>query len=68
MPEGCPTLTNPALTKDVVSYLEPERAQIMRVADAAPFTAERTKRNRVEELIFYAHERGLRRLGVAFCR
>lgn len=67
MPEGCPTLARPQLTKDVSSYLQPERAQIMRVADASPFTPERTKRNRVEELIFYAHERGLRRLGVAFC-
>lgn len=67
MPAGCPTLARPALTKDVASYLEPERAALMRVADAAPFTPDKRKRTRVEELIFFAQERGLSRLGVAFC-
>lgn len=67
MPEGCPTRAKPELTKDVSSYLEPERAQIMRVADAAPFTPEKVKRNRVEELIFFAQQRGLSRIGVAYC-
>lgn len=67
MPADCPTLTRPDLTKDVSSYLEPERAEVMRVADASPFTPEHQKRNRVEELIFYAQQRKLERLGVAFC-
>lgn len=67
MPENCPTVARPELTKDIAGYLEPERAQIMRVADAAPFTPERKKRNRVEELIFFAKERKLERIGVAFC-
>lgn len=67
MPEGCPSLTRPELTKDVSPYLEPDTAHLMRVADAAPFTPERQKRNRVEELIFFAQERGLTRLGVAYC-
>jgi uncharacterized metal-binding protein len=67
MPEGCPTLARPTLTKDMASYREPERAQIMRVADAAPFTPQREKRSRVEELIFFAQQRGLTRVGVAFC-
>lgn len=67
MPEGCPTRARPELTKDLSSYREPEHAELMRVADASPFTPEKQKRNRVEELIFFAHQRGLKRLGVAFC-
>lgn len=67
MPAECPTLARPELTKDLAGYRTPDRAQIMRVADAAPFTPEKQKRNRVEELIFFAQQRGLERLGVAFC-
>lgn len=67
MPEGCPTLTRPDITKDVTPYLDPDRAELMRVADAAPFTADRVKRNRVEELVYYAKQRGIERIGVAFC-
>lgn len=69
MPEGCPTVARPELTRDPRPYLPPDRAHLMQVADAAPFTPapERRKRNRVEELVFYAKERGLQRIGVAFC-
>jgi uncharacterized metal-binding protein len=67
MPADCPTLTHAALTHDVSSYLEPERNEVMKAADATPFTEDRHKRNRVEELIHFASSRGLRRLGVAFC-
>ena len=67
MPADCPTLTHPRLSKDASPYLEPERAAVMRAADATPFTAERTKRNRVEELVHFARGRNLKKLGVAFC-
>jgi uncharacterized metal-binding protein len=67
MPPTCPTLTHPAVAKDATPYLEPERAAVMRAADATPFTPERTRRNRVEELVHFAKGRGLSRLGVAFC-
>ena len=67
MPATCPTLTHAELTKDASSYLEPERAEVMRAADATPFTAEKKKRNRVEELVHFAKSRKLERIGVAFC-
>ena len=69
MPEGCPTLARPELTRDIGTYRMADRAHLMQVADAAPFTPapERRKRDRVEELVFYAKERGLERIGVAFC-
>ena len=67
MPANCPTLTHPALTRDTSSYLEPDRAEVMRAADATPFTADKKKRNRVEELVHFAKSRKLERLGVAFC-
>lgn len=67
MPQGCPTLTRPDLTKDVSSYLEPERAELMRVADLAPFDSFHQKRNRVDELLFFVRARQLSRVGVAFC-
>jgi uncharacterized metal-binding protein len=67
MPASCPTLTHPEISKDAAPYLEPERAGVMRAADATPFTEERTKRNRVEELVHFAHGRDLKKLGVAFC-
>ena len=67
MPASCPTLTRPDLTKDVSTYLEPERAELMRVADLAPFDEHRQKRSRVEELLFFVRARRLSRVGVAFC-
>lgn len=67
MPRGCPTLTRPDLTKDVASYLQPERAELMRVADLAPFDEQQHRRNRVEELLFFVRARQLSRVGVAFC-
>lgn len=67
MPASCPTLTRPDLTKDVSTYLEPERAELMRVADLAPFDQHHQKRNRVEELLFFVRARQLSRVGVAFC-
>ena len=67
MPASCPTLTRPELTKDVSTYLEPERAELMRVADLAPFDQHHQKRNRVEELLFFVRARQLSRVGVAFC-
>ncbi len=67
MPANCPTLTRPALTKDVATYLEPDRLAVMKAADATPFTEDRRKRNRVEELVHFAKSRGLQRIGVAFC-
>ena len=47
MPANCPTVTRPDLTKDLAPYLEPERAELMRVADLAPFDHLAHKRNRV---------------------
>lgn len=47
MPASCPTLTRLDLTKDVAPYLEPERAELMRVADLAPFEHLHQKRTRV---------------------
>lgn len=67
MPKQCPTLTHAELSTDASTYQEPERAAVMKAADATPFTPERRLRNRVEELVHFATLRGLRRLGVAFC-
>lgn len=67
MPRGCPTLTRPDLTKNVASYLQPERAELMRVADLSPFDDQHQLRSRVEELLFFARARQLSRVGVAFC-
>jgi uncharacterized metal-binding protein len=39
----------------------------MAAADATPFREDRSLRNRVEELSAFAHARGMRRVGVAFC-
>jgi uncharacterized metal-binding protein len=67
MPADCPTVTHPEMTKDVSTYLEPERLAVMKAADATPFTEDHHKRNRVEELVHFAKSRELRRIGVAFC-
>lgn len=67
MPKTCPTLTHQEITGDVSSYLEEPRYTIMHVADQTPFTEERVLRNRVEELIFYARQLNLQRIGIAFC-
>ncbi len=47
MPRTCPTRTHPDLTRDVSGYLDPARRELMRVADATPFTPapERRLRN-----------------------
>lgn len=67
MPDTCPTRTHRALTHDPAPYLEPDRAALMRAADALPFAADGRRRTRVEELVAFARARGLRRVGVAFC-
>ena len=69
MPKTCPTRTHAALAKDFTSYLEPDRARLMQVADSTPFTPgpEPRLRNRVEELVEFAKGRGYGRIGVAFC-
>jgi len=67
MPASCPTLTHAELTGETESYLEPERAAVMKAADATPYTADRRLRNRVEELVEFAKARHLDRIGVAFC-
>lgn len=66
MPKTCPSRTE-AAAKDAASYLEADRHELMRVADQAPMTAEKALRTRVEELIFFAQGRGLRRVGIAYC-
>ncbi|MBI2393050.1 MAG: DUF1847 domain-containing protein, partial [Deltaproteobacteria bacterium] len=67
MPKTCPTRTHLALAHDPAPYREPERHATMVAADGTPFTGERVLRNRVEELVAYAHARGLAKIGVAFC-
>jgi len=67
MPKTCPTRTHAELTGDVSGYLDPDRQELMRVADGTPFTADRTLRNRVEEVVEYARGRGYQSLGIAFC-
>lgn len=67
MPKTCPTKTHKALTKDSSPYLEEPLKSIMHAADQAPFTEENQLRNRVEEIVFYAHSLGMKRIGIAFC-
>jgi uncharacterized metal-binding protein len=67
MPPDCPTLTRPDLAKDVSPYLEAEHVDVMYAANDTPLAADGRKRTRVEELIHFAHARGLKHLGVAFC-
>jgi len=67
MPKTCPTRTSSALARDPTPYLaEPAHAEML-AADAAPFDEGGRPRNRVEELVFFAKARGMRRIGVAFC-
>jgi uncharacterized metal-binding protein len=67
MPADCPTLIRADLATDVSGYLSDERQALMQAADAAPVTGDGRLRNRVEELVFFARARGMRRIGVAFC-
>jgi uncharacterized metal-binding protein len=67
MPKTCPTRTEPEVSRDAAPYLDPTRIAEMQAADHAPFTPDGEKRNRVDELIFYAKARGMKRIGVAFC-
>lgn len=67
MPRTCPTVTQAPLATEVARYREPERAAVMHAADATPFKDDGQKRTRVEELIHFAHARGMKRIGVAFC-
>jgi uncharacterized metal-binding protein len=67
MPRTCPTRTHAEVATDASSYLEPDRAAMMRAADATPFTEDGRLRNRVQELVHYARGRGMARVGVAFC-
>ena len=66
MPKTCPTRTE-SQAKDVTGYQSEERQALMRVADQAPMTLDRTLRNRVDELIFFAQGRGMQRVGIAHC-
>ncbi len=67
MPKTCPTLTHSTLTKETSAYMQESLRTMMQAADKTPFTSDRVLRNRVEELIFYCHELGLKRIGIAFC-
>jgi uncharacterized metal-binding protein len=67
MPRTCPTRTHAEVAGDTSGYLGDERQALMRSADATPFKADGTLRNRVEELAHYAIGRGMKRVGVAFC-
>jgi uncharacterized metal-binding protein len=67
MPRTCPTRTHAAVATDVSGYLTDERQALMRAADATPFQPDGSLRNRVQEVAHYAHGRGMRRIGVAFC-
>ena len=67
MPKPCPTRNQAETSKDVAGYQGSERQALMRAADEAPFKPDRQLRSRVEELVFYAKARGVRRVGVAFC-
>jgi uncharacterized metal-binding protein len=67
MPRTCPTLTEVAVSKNAAPYLEAGRAAKMRAADAAPFDEDGRLRNRVEELVYYAADRGMAKVGIAFC-
>ena len=67
MPRTCPTRTHAEVAGDTSGYLGDERHALMKSADATPFKPDGTLRNRVEELAHYAHGRGMKRIGVAFC-
>ncbi|WP_206812103.1 DUF1847 domain-containing protein [Paradesulfitobacterium ferrireducens] len=67
MPKTCPTLTHETLTKDISAYEQEPLRTIMQAADKTPFTLEHVLRSRVEELIFYCHDLGLKKIGIAFC-
>ncbi len=67
MPERCPSRVSPGLTHVPAAYLEPDRRALMAVADALPFAADGSLRNRVEELVAFAKARGVEKVGVAFC-
>jgi uncharacterized metal-binding protein len=67
MPRTCPTRTHAEVAGDTSGYLDDERQALMKAADATPFKPDGTLRNRVEELAHYAHGRGMKRIGVAFC-
>jgi len=67
MPRTCPTRTHSEVAADPSGYLGDERQALMKSADATPFKPDGTLRNRVEELAHYAHGRGMKRIGVAFC-
>lgn len=67
MPKTCPTLTHKDLTTDASVYQVEPLNTLMKIADQTPFTANRVLRNRVEELIFYAHKMNYRKIGIAFC-
>jgi uncharacterized metal-binding protein len=63
----CPTRTHAEVAGDTSGYLDDERQALMKAADATPFKPDGTLRNRVEELAHFAHGRGMKRIGVAFC-
>lgn len=67
MPEDCPTLTHPRLSREFSDYLEPGPQRIMQVADHTPFDDTGRKRNRVEELIYFAKRSNMQCIGIAFC-
>jgi uncharacterized metal-binding protein len=67
MPKTCPTRTRSEVARDAEPYADAEQHGTMRAADDAPFTGDGVKRNRVEELAFYAKARGMKRVGIAFC-
>lgn len=67
MPTTCPTRTASAIARDARPYLDDATHREMLVADAAPFDESGRLRNRVEELVFFAREMGMRRIGVAYC-
>ena len=67
MPENCPTKTRAALTRDAQPYLAEDLHALMLAADHTPKTDDGKLRSRVEELVEFAREQGMYRIGVAFC-
>jgi uncharacterized metal-binding protein len=67
MPTTCPTRTHRDVAGDATPYLAPDLQALMQAADGTPIDAEGRVRTRVEELVAFAHARGMRRVGVAFC-
>jgi uncharacterized metal-binding protein len=67
MPRTCPTRTHAEVAGDISGYLGDERQALMKAADATPFKPDGSLRNRVEELAHFARQRGMTRIGVAFC-